>query len=252
MNWVSITAGAYTTYNAHGKHFYVNFGTRMLVDQSHDDVTLTRPADEPPPPESDPILAFEDPSCPGCADPILVNPQGHGLHLTSAADGVLFDIDGDGQLDQVPWTEPGSDDAWLAMDRNGNGIIDNGSELFGNYTPAFAGQPEPLARNGFEALDFLQGLEYGRSIDDGVLDARDEVFRRLLVWRDANHDGISQPEELQTARRAGLVAIALEANESRRRDANGNLFRLKAKAEWVFGRHTIANWAYDVWLRVQR
>ena len=128
----------------------------MLVDQTHDQVTLTPPAEEPPP--SDPTLAPEDPNCPSCADPILVSPQHDGLHLTSAEDGVLFDIDGDGVLDRVPWTEAGSDDAWLAMDRNGNGIIDDGSELFGNYTPAFAGQREPFARSGFDALNFLQGL----------------------------------------------------------------------------------------------
>jgi hypothetical protein len=250
IQWVFVPVDHYGKYGAQGKHFYVNFGSRMLVYLSHGETTLTQSPDNPD--DAPPVLAPENPDCPNCADPILVNPQGDGLHLTSAENGVLFDIDADGTLDRVPWTEPGSDDAWLAMDRNGNGIIDNGSELFGNRTPAFAGQSEPVARNGFQALDFLHGLDYGHNVDDGVLDARDEVFRRLLVWRDANHDGISQPDELQTASQAGLVAIEVVAKESRRRDSNGNLFSQRAKAEWVVGNHAVSSYAFDVWLRVKR
>lgn len=243
IEWVQVPVPTYATYHGRGKHFYVNFGNRMLVDNTHDEATLYPPPQEPPPPPPD--VSLPD-------DPILVNPQHDGFHLTSAEDGVLFDIDADGDVEQVPWTRPGSDDAWLAMDRNGNGVIDNGSELFGNRTPAFAGQPEPVAANGFDALDFLQGLDYGRNIDDGVLDGRDEVFGRLLVWRDANHDGISQRWELETASHAGLVAIEVHAKESRRRDPNGNLFALRAKARWVIGSHTVANYAYNVWLRAQQ
>jgi hypothetical protein len=245
MNWVNVPVWHYETYNAQGKHFYVNFGTRMLVKQSHGQAAVTRT-------EESPTLAPEDPSCPDCADPVILDPQNDGFKLTSAEDGVLFDFNGDGVLDRIAWTEPDSDDAWLAMDRNGNGIIDSGAELFGNRTPAYADRLEPVTPTGFSALDFLQGLDYGRNVDDGVLNRRDEVFHRLLLWRDINHDGISQPNELQMASSAGLVSIGVRTKESRRRDPNGNLFSLRATAEWVVGNQAVTNYAYDVWLRVQR
>ena len=91
-----------------------------------------------------------------------------------------FDLDGDRQREQVAWTEAGSDDAWLAINRNGNGRIDNGRELFGGNTPAYASQPEP-ALNGFEALKFLEEGSYGRSTRNNVIDRNDAVFGRLLL-----------------------------------------------------------------------
>jgi hypothetical protein len=68
-----------------------------------------------------------------CYTPILIDPLGDGHRLTNAQNGVQFDIGG-GQQIQIAWTLPNSDDSWLALDRNGNGRIDNGNELFGNFT----------------------------------------------------------------------------------------------------------------------
>src|SRR5436190_12147755 len=74
-------------------------------------------------------------TCYSQPSPIVMDLDGNGFHLTSAAAGVQFDLQASGRRDQVSWTEPGSHDAFLVLDRNGNGLIDDGSELFGDHTP---------------------------------------------------------------------------------------------------------------------
>ncbi|MBA3240975.1 MAG: hypothetical protein H0T60_07080 [Acidobacteria bacterium] len=76
----------------------------------------------------------EQAACYNCQpSPIVIDVLGDGINLTSAADGVMFDITAKGRPKHFSWIR--GDDAWLALDRNGNGMIDNGAELFGNYTP---------------------------------------------------------------------------------------------------------------------
>ena len=77
--------------------------------------------------------------------PIVIDTKGDGFDLTSAAEGVLFDFSGDGHKVQIAWTAPNSDDAWLVLDRNGNGKIDSAKEMFGNITD----QPISAHPNGF-------------------------------------------------------------------------------------------------------
>ncbi len=155
--------------------------------------------------------------------PILINLQSNAAtdHLTSAADGVRFDIAARGVATRVAWPRKGSLVAFLALDRNGNGIIDDGSELFGTATRKRDGT---LAANGFEAL---------REFDDngdGRIDASDAIYPSLRLWVDLDHDGRSPSHEQLTLEQGEIVALYTAYSESPRRDRFGNQYRYRGVA----------------------
>jgi hypothetical protein len=128
------------------------------------------------------------------------------------------------------------------LDRNGNGVIDDGREMFGNFTaqPTVSGQ----AKNGFLALTELdQTIWLGNQ--NGSIDSGDFMFLSLRLWFDANHNGVSEPDELVRLGEAGVTSLSLDYKEAGRIDRFGNRFRYRAKVSDAFGFH-VGRWAWDV------
>jgi hypothetical protein len=163
------------------------------------------------------------PSC-----PLLIDMENDGIHLTGLDNPVWFDIDADGEIELMSWTDHG--EGLLALDRNGNGSIDDGGELFGDSTVLADGT---RAANGYLALAELDSGSFGGN-GNGRIDPGDFAFVSLRLWRDRDHSGTSRPDELHTLAEAGIQQIGLEYRSSRRRDRYGNEFRYLGRA-WKTG-----------------
>jgi hypothetical protein len=191
---------------------------------------------------------FNAETCSCGESPIVIDVLGNGFDLSSASNGVVFDISCIGIPKQIAWTSPGSDDGWLVLDRNGNGLIDDGKEMFGNFTE----QPKPQTgqqKNGFLAMALFDKTENGGN-GDGLISSKDEVYGRLRIWQDVNHNGVSESNELHTLSDLGVRSLELDYRESKRTDQHGNQFRYRAK---VFGDRgsAVGRWAWDVFLGSQ-
>ena len=166
--------------------------------------------------------------------PLVLDLNGDGVHTLPRQAGVLFDLAASGTPASVGWVSP--HDGLLVIDRNNDGVVNNGSELFGSSTPDGHGG---RAHDGFAALR-LEDTNH-----DGVVNAQDLHYSQLKVWVDANSDGISQPGELHSLTDMGIVSLQLEARPTVIID-NGNLVGLMGSYTTADGvRHTLG----DVWLQ---
>jgi hypothetical protein len=128
------------------------------------------------------------------------------------------------------------------LDRNGDGIIGSGRELFGSASP----QPQTSNRNGFEALKMFDADH------NDIIDGRDPVFAEMRMWIDRNHDGVSQPDELVTMRESGVESISLGYRTTPIRDRWGNIYRYVSRVRIRSGNKVVERMAYDVFLAASR
>ena len=195
-----------------------------------------------PPPQPEPSIPGTEHAgrAPGGPTAPIVIATGRRLdyRLTSPDDGVLFDIDGDGEREMVAWTAASSAVAFLVLDRDGDGAITSGKEMFTDDSRADS-------RNGFEALVRTAMEMYGDAA--GSITSRHPLFERLQLWIDANHNGISEPSELRSASDM-FSAIGLHYRGYHGSDRFGNVFARSgwARTRTAPGRNDAANASEDL------
>ena len=146
-------------------------------------------------------------------DPLTLDLDGDGLETVGfdPSRPIYFDHDLNGVKEGTGWVK--SDDGFLVLDRNGNGVIDNGAELFGDHTPLSSGG---YAADGFAAL-----VQEDTNVD-GKVSALDTNFASLRIWRDLNQNGISEASELTTLTEQNIAAINVAKTANSQTLANGN------------------------------
>lgn len=168
--------------------------------------------------------------------PLVIDLGFNGIETIAVNRGIYFDLDNNGFAENTAWVR--YTDGLLALDLNNNGLIDNGSELFGNH---FVLKNGNKASNGFEALKEFD--------DDGnlMIDQFDEVWERLKIWQDLNRDGITQENELKNLNQTDIQSINLDYLEKEDIDQNGNDHRQQSTVQWNNGKTGDIS---DVWFNV--
>lgn len=148
------------------------------------------------------------------ADPLILDLDGDGIETTTLnGSNTFFDLDSNALAENTSWVAP--DDGLLVLDRNMNGVVDNGNELFGDHTLLSDGFTH--ATSGFAAL-----AEHDINTD-GLIDENDSVYSLLQVWQDVDSDGIVDAGELKSLIQLGIVSIGLSSIDTGYIDASGNI-----------------------------
>lgn len=148
-------------------------------------------------------------------DPLIFDLGGDGIKTTSLDQSrTYFDLDSNGFAERTAWVD--ASDGLLVLDRNNDDQITSGQELFGDQT---------LLANGVRAASGFEALKEFDSNRDGRIDAKDEVYSKLKIWRDLNGDGISQVEELKGLSDYNIASISLSSTSSNASDVMNNIQR---------------------------
>ncbi len=152
---------------------------------------------------------------------------GDGIKLTSAAEGVMFDLDSTGKPVRVAWTTPDSDDGFILVEVPKSGIP-SGHQLLGTGLRLADGRRTAVSNvalmgvQGFPLDKDLKVIGDLNTMPDVALGPEDAVFSSLRFWRDANHNGRAEPEELRTMEDIGLLRIINTFRIERETDTHGN------------------------------
>ena len=169
-------------------YYNTDLGITLTEDNSNNSSGGGGGSCPPPPPKPSPNTPN-----PNFSSPLVLDLNGDGVTSTFiSSTSTYFDLDNDGMRERTGWAQ--TTDALLAFDKNRDGIINDGSELFGNYTTLANGTK---ADNGFTAL-----AQYDNN-HDGVIDKNDSVYNALSAWVDSDQDGVTDTGELHSLSELG-------------------------------------------------
>lgn len=163
-------------------------------------------------------------------DPLVIDLNGDGVNTVGTNLNVHFDHDGDGNKEQTGWIS--DSDGFVVLDKNGNGLIDNGTEMFGENT---------LIENGDNANDGYQALAHFDANADGKIDANDSIFSELKIWNDRNYNGVSEADELLSLTDLGIKSISVIGTSNGLKDSSGNTIVKTGTVEFENGTVGISN-----------
>jgi len=169
------------------------------------------------------------------SSPIVLDLDGGGIATRGIGQGAFFDFDGNGFAERTGWV--GTGEGILVRDRNGDGRITDGGELFGDRTKL---QDGSLAQDGYQALRALDAN------GDGAVDVQDVAWSELRIWRDVNSDGISSADELSSLAALGVQRLYVERLAGAGTDARGNDHRYAGTFERTDGSK---GGTEDIWFR---
>ncbi|WP_230409287.1 calcium-binding protein [Zooshikella harenae] len=226
-----------TYYSTDGQFTYVKNGSTLVINggltiNNYSNGALgihleTEDEDEDDEPD------FDDPE--KVTSPIIIDLDGDGVETLSINDKHYFDHDGNAFAESTGWVS--RDDGLLVWDKNNNGVVDSGAELFGNQTTLASGKK---AKQGYEALAEFDDNK------DGVIDAQDAIYSSLSVWQDKNENGLTDNDEITSLADVGIKSVSTAYKASDHIDAEGNEHRQTSDVTWNDGRKTDSA---DVWFK---